>query len=220
MQALGSKNPKLTPVMQVMQAAEMSELGGRVLSPALHPADTDLDLEIKDSGWIHTLPKHTAISPVAWHHGVTMSSQRMSQVCIKTMKWLATAPGFARDVSVHAQGDVFLGLPKNVTCCAADMAEARRGAHLWLSPCWGTQCFTPPCVASVGSPSPLFPQCGEKRDSPATWAKPSQEQFPAVYTHVSAQPRFTAMFWRVAFQKHHTNARQQVLWLMLWVGEA
>lgn len=50
MQALGSKNPKLMPVMQVMQAAEMSELGGRVLSPALHPADTDLDLEIKDSG--------------------------------------------------------------------------------------------------------------------------------------------------------------------------
>lgn len=50
MQALGSKNPKLMPVMQVMLAAEMSELGGRVLSPALHPADMDLDLEIKDSG--------------------------------------------------------------------------------------------------------------------------------------------------------------------------
>lgn len=74
--------------------------------------------------------------------------------------------------------------------------------------------------APTGSPSSPFPWQGEKRDLPATSAKPSQERFPAAYSCVSAQPHFIATLRSVAFQKHRTNSSQQALWLMLRVGEA
>lgn len=102
----GEKNPNK---VDTSHEADRSGRDVRAVGPCLLAScsapciqtNTDLDLELKSSGWIHTLLKLTGASPVTWHRGVTLSSQGMSQVHVNTIKWLETAPGFARDISVR-----------------------------------------------------------------------------------------------------------------------
>lgn len=88
-----------------------------------------------------------------------------------------------------------LRLPKDITFsqddrrCSPGAAASLRNTAAHTTPC---NCRHTP----VGHPNPLFSWWDEKRDLPPRSAKPHQDQFPTVYSHVSAGPHTSLQHYR------------------------